>query len=231
MWFGAVRLVLAAPRRLRGKEPRDGSKSLARGRNQWASWWLIVDMVAGVNEIVSSRVVVIAGWFAAVACVGFALVNVVFESTGRFSEGQFAAYAGGLTVMNWLVVVLKLLGAAVAVYSLMAKSEYAETVGVLLWGAFSLLALYALGSLVEAGGILLGLAGDRDDITPASTAYLAFFVFLAVAFGILAVAHTRRFALSPRPTLLGVLGAPILLAVLLVGIPALLVALGLMPHF
>ncbi|TWD84508.1 hypothetical protein FB561_5700 [Kribbella amoyensis] len=171
----------------------------------------------------------LSAWFAAVCCVGFAVVNVVFESTGRFEDGPFADYSAGLTVMNWLVVLLKLLGAAVAVYSLTANPKHAEGLGVLLWGAFSLLALYALGSVAEGAAITTGLTGDRDDITFASVAYVAFVALLAIAFGILAVAHTRRFDLTARPTLLGALGAPLALAVLLLAVPALLVALGLMP--
>ncbi|NIK58551.1 hypothetical protein [Kribbella shirazensis] len=188
-------------------------------------------MVAGVIESARPRVVVLSGLFAAVCCVGFAVVNVAFESSGRFADGPLADYAAGLTVMNWLVVLLKLLGAAVAVYSLTANPKHVEVLGVLLWGAFSLLALYALGSVAEAAAILSGLTGNRDAITLASVAYVAFFTFLAVAFGILAVAHTRRFGLGPRCILLGALGAPLVLAVLLVGVPALLVGLGLMPSF
>ncbi|WP_130383150.1 hypothetical protein [Kribbella sp. VKM Ac-2569] len=153
----------------------------------------------------------------------------MFESTGRFSDGPFADYAAGLTVMNWLVVLLKLLGAAVAVYSLTTNPKHADALGVLLWGAFSLLSLYALGSVAEAAAILAGLTGHRDDITLASIAYVAFFTLLAIAFGVLAFAHSRRFDLTRRPRVLGALGAPLVLAVLLLGVPALLVALGLMP--
>ena len=56
-------------------------------------------------------------WLVAAWCVGFATVNVAFETTGRFTEGAHAEYATALSVMDWIVAVLKILGATVALVS------------------------------------------------------------------------------------------------------------------
>jgi hypothetical protein len=55
------------------------------------------------------------GWVMAAWCLGFAAVNIAFQVTGRFASGPYAELAAGLAVMDWIVVGLKLLGAAVAV--------------------------------------------------------------------------------------------------------------------
>jgi hypothetical protein len=55
------------------------------------------------------------GWVMAAWCLGFAAVNIAFQVTGRFASGPYADLAAGLAVMDWIVVGLKLLGAAVAV--------------------------------------------------------------------------------------------------------------------
>ena len=43
-------------------------------------------------------------------CVGFAVVNIVLESTDYLADSEYADYASAFTVMNWLVVGLKMLG-------------------------------------------------------------------------------------------------------------------------
>jgi len=48
-------------------------------------------------------------------CLGFAAANIAFRVIGRFVSGPCAVLAAGLAEMNWVVVGLKLLGAAVAV--------------------------------------------------------------------------------------------------------------------
>src|SRR5664280_632906 len=55
------------------------------------------------------------GWVLAAWCLGFAAVNIAFQITGRFASGPYAELAAGLAVMDWIVVGLKLFGAAVAV--------------------------------------------------------------------------------------------------------------------
>ncbi len=74
-------------------------------------------------------------------CVGFAVVNIAMQVTGRFATGPYAPLAGGLAVMNWMVVGLKALGAATAVLALGTRPTAVRTV--LVWGAFGLLGLYS----------------------------------------------------------------------------------------
>src|SRR5918995_6351411 len=57
------------------------------------------------------------GWLMALWCVGFAVVNIVLESTDYLADSEYADYTSAFTVMNWLVVGLKLLAATVALLS------------------------------------------------------------------------------------------------------------------
>ncbi|MDV3221775.1 hypothetical protein [Intrasporangium sp.] len=159
----------------------------------------------------------------------FAVVNVVFEATGAFADRP--DMAAGLAVMNWLVFGLKLLGVAVAVLSVtqLAMSVPSSVMTVLLWGAFALLAIYSVGTVVKAIGMMTGLAGSPDQIDRAGILYLLGSVYFAVGFGVLAISYSRRHGLHQGGVLLGVLGAPALLAGLLVAVPALLTAAGLLP--
>ncbi|WP_345556187.1 hypothetical protein [Streptomonospora halophila] len=165
------------------------------------------------------------------ACVGFALVNVVFELTDRFSGGAYADYADGLAVMNWLVVGLKIVGAGVALLSVAPERRWAPAplVAVLAWAGFATLGVYGLGSVVQALGLATGMTGDPGRIGAGAVAYVLFFLLFAVGFGTLAVSHTRRHRIRARVAVVGFLGAPLLLGGVFVGIPALLAALGVMP--
>lgn len=175
--------------------------------------------------------VIVTAALVALLCIGFAVVNLVFEMTDRFADGPYAAYASGIAVMNWLVAGLKALGAAVALLSIAKRPRLLspERLGVLLWGAFALLSLYVLGSLVEAAGIGLGLMGSTDQLTIRSVAYVLFFLSLAAGYGVLTVSYQRRQGLRRGVAVLGVVGAPVLLGTILVAVPAVLTALGLMP--
>ncbi|MBG6091302.1 hypothetical protein [Actinomadura viridis] len=175
--------------------------------------------------------VIVTGALVALCCLTFAGVNVVFEMSGRFTEGPYAEYASGLAVMNWVVVGLKVLGAAVALLSV-ARIRAAlppALLGILLWGAFALLGVYALGSVGQAIGMATGLTGDAEQIDLAGVGYVFFFLLLVVGYGVLAISYSRRLALPKRVAVLGALGAPVGLGVILLAIPALLAALGLMP--
>lgn len=97
-------------------------------------------------------------------------------------------------------------------------------------GAAALLGLYSLGSVVEAIGMLTGLVGSADQITLRSVAYVALFALGAVGYGVLARSFSRRYRIGRRAVVIGVLGAPLLLGLLLLAIPMLLVALGLLPR-
>ncbi|WP_213454497.1 hypothetical protein [Rhizomonospora bruguierae] len=170
------------------------------------------------------------GWLVALCCIAFAVVNVVFEMTDRFADGPYAEYASGITVMNWLVVGLKAVGAAVALLSVARRPWIRPSLlGVLVWGAFAMLGVYAAGSVVQAVGMASGLAGSADQITMAGVAYVLFFLVLASGYGVLAISYSRRFGLSKGVAVLGVLGAPVMLGLILLAIPMVLAALGLMP--
>ena len=53
----------------------------------------------------------------ALSCLGFAAVNVLFEITDYFVGGPYAEYASEISVANWSVVVLNVVGAAAALLS------------------------------------------------------------------------------------------------------------------
>ena len=161
-------------------------------------------------------------------CVGFAAVNVVMEASGRFGHGPLAGYAGGLAVMAWLVVGLKLLGALAAVLTVVEwpRRMPSSARTTLVWGAFGLLALYSAGNAAELGHLLVTAP---EQITVRSLAYVVFFAAGAVGYGVLAVSHFRRAGRNRRSAVLGVLGAPVLLGLLLGAAPAVLSAAGLLP--
>lgn len=180
----------------------------------------------GPGPVITAIGILMALW-----CLGFAAVNIVFEITGHFAGGPYAHYAFALSVMDWLVVALKVLGAVVALLSLARRPGRTSSavVTVLLWAAFATLAAYVLGSLVQATGMTLGLIGDAYKITTASVAYVALFLVAAVGYGVLAISYSRRHPQRKGLVILGVLLAPALLGVLLLAIPALLAVFGLLP--
>jgi hypothetical protein len=178
------------------------------------------------RDLISAIGILMALW-----CLGFAVVNVVFEITGHFAGGAYAQYASGLSVMNWLVAGLKVLGAAVALLSVARRPGRVSSavVTVLVWAAFATLAVYVLGSVAEGAGMGLGLIGGADQIDTASVAYVLFFLAAAVGYGVLAISYSRRHPHGKGLVILGVLGAPAVLGLLLLAIPALLAAFGLLP--
>jgi len=174
---------------------------------------------AGVRVVAAATV----AW-----CVGFAAVNVVFEVAGRFAEGPLAGYATGLAVMEWLVVGLKLLGALTAGMTVTDRPRRVTSSvrTALVWGAFGLLTFYSGGNLVK---MVLLLAADPQQVTARLLAYVAFFAAGAVGYGVLAVSYFRRSGRNRRAALLGALGGPVVLGLLLAVAPALLTAAGLLP--
>lgn len=177
--------------------------------------------------------IVVVGWLMALWSVGFAAVNVFFEATNHFADGPYAAYASGISIVNWLVVGLKVLGAAVALLSVAKTSRYLapNLLAILLWGAFATLGVYTLGSVVQAVGLVFGITGltDTADLGPTDIAYVLLFLAAATGYGILAISHARRYRVPKGYLVLGVLGAPVLLGLILLVAPALLSAIGLMP--
>lgn len=188
-------------------------------------------MYASTPAIRPSRLVTIVAWLAALWCVGFATVNTVFELTGHFAEGSYSAYASGASVMDWLMVGLKLVGAGLALLSVSSRRVLPPgLLGFLLWGGFATLAVYATGNIVEAVGILFGLIDPIHPIRVVwDVGYLVFFAVAATGFGVLAISYARRTRLRRLPITLGVLGAPALIASVLVVAPMLLTAAGLFP--
>jgi hypothetical protein len=173
----------------------------------------------------ASRLIRAVAWVMAAWCLGFAAVNIAFQVTGRFASGPYAELAAGIAVMDWMVVGLKVLGAAVAVRAVVARPPTAVRT-VLVWGAFALLGLYSAGNVVELVGMLLSEPGG---IELRSLAYIVFFLAGAVGFGTLAVSYSLRTRARRGHAVLGVLGAPLVLGALLVAAPAVLTAMGLFP--
>lgn len=178
------------------------------------------------GPVVTVTAVLMALW-----CIGFAAVNLVFEVTGHFASGAYAYYTSGISVMDWLAAGLKALGAAVALMSVARRPALVSqaVVTVLVWAAFATLAVYVLGSVAEAASLGLGIPGGAGRIDTRSVAYVLFFLAAAVGYGILATSYTRRHSGGKGLVILGVLGAPALLGLLLLAVPALLAAFGLLP--
>lgn len=171
------------------------------------------------------------GWLLALGCIGFALVNVTFEVTGYFAEGPLVAYASATSVMDWFVVALKLIAAAVALLVVGKRPTPvpSSVLTALVWGAFALLGVYTLGNLVETVGMATGLVGSADQITVRNIGYVLFFLLGAAGYGVLAISYSRRVGFHTRYAVLGMVAGPAVIALLLLAIPALLVAVGLMP--
>ena len=83
----------------------------------------------GLGPVVTAIGMVMALW-----CLGFAMVNLVFEITGHFAGGAYAHYASGISVMDWLVAGLKVLGAAVALLSVARRPRHVSSAVVTVLG-------------------------------------------------------------------------------------------------
>lgn len=188
----------------------------------------------GAERVVSTTAptaVRVTAALGALGLVAFAAVNVMFEGTNHFADGPLTDYAAGLSIMNWLVVGLKLLGAVVMMVSVSKRATTLapNTMTLLLWGAFATFAIYALGTIGEAVVLATGIAGSPDDIDAAAVGYLLGTVFFATCWGVVAISYARRTRWRPVPIVAGVLGAPMLLAGVLVLVPTMLIAFGVMP--
>jgi hypothetical protein len=179
-----------------------------------------------------TTVVTVVGVSVAVWCAGFAAISIWFEVTDYFGAGAHAAYASGISVVNWFVTVIKVMGVVVALPAVARRRPRLlapRALGTLLWAAFATIGIYVLGSVTQAVLMLTGLAGDADQIDVASVAYLLLFICAAAGFGILAFSYARRAGLGRHGIVLGVAGAPIVLGGVLVVLPAVLTAMGLLP--
>src|SRR5687768_6655951 len=180
---------------------------------------------------VPSRAVVAVGVLMALWCAGFAAISVWFELTDYFGTGRYADDESAFSVVIWFVTVLKLLGLVLAVLAVQARLVAPRIVGALLWAAFATLTVYVVGSITQAVVMLAGIAGDADQVDARSVAYVLAFVLAAAGFGILATSHARRAGLGTRIKVIGACGAPIALASVLVIVPAILRAVGLLSAF
>lgn len=179
----------------------------------------------------------VAGYLAGSWCLGFAAVSGWQLASGPVPDGPLAAYAGGIAAMIILVLVLKLLGALLALLAvhpgpLRIRSAWLATG---LWGAVGLLAVYSAGSIALAVGTITGLieptaAWERaGGATPRSVLYVLFFLAGAFLFGVLAVSFHRRHRPPWTAAAIGLLGGPFLLGFVLVVAPRLLGHFGLLP--
>jgi hypothetical protein len=175
---------------------------------------------------VPGHALVAVGVLVALWCAGFAAISVWFELTGYFGTGRYADDETAISVVNWFVAVLKLVGAVLAVLAVHPRLVAPRTVGTMLWAAFATLTVYVVGSITQAFVMLAGIAGDADQVDAASVAYVLAFMLAAAGFGILATSHARRAGLGTRMEVIGACGAPLVLGGVLVILPAILRAAG-----
>jgi hypothetical protein len=107
----------------------------------------VSSVVAPPTTLVRLVAAVVALW-----CAGFAAISIWFEVTDYFGTGAYAEYASGISVMNWLVTALKVMGVVVALLAVTRKPRILapRTVGILLWAAFATVGVYVLGSVVQS---------------------------------------------------------------------------------
>lgn len=183
-----------------------------------------------LDTLPASRPVRALAWVLALGSVAFAVVNLVFELTGRFDEGPTAELAAGLSVANWLVAGLKVIGAVVAVVSVTTLPRVSpRLVNLLIWAAAGTLAVYSVGSVVQALGMATGIAGSIESIDLAGVLYVLGFLAASAGFVVLAVSHSRRSGLGAGTAVVGSLGGMVVLGAILFALPWLLTALGILP--
>jgi hypothetical protein len=179
-----------------------------------------------------------SGW-----CLVFAGVSAWQVATSLLGHPgtpqRFAADSTGLAIIGALVGVIKLVGAAVALAAVRARpglpGRQVQLLGVALWGAFGLLALYSAGNLVIAVGTVSGLLAPSaawiaaGGVTAKAIGYVLYFLAGSVLFGVLTVWFHRRHRLRWTSAVAGLAGAPLLLGLLLAVAPAILSRAGWFP--
>jgi hypothetical protein len=123
---------------------------------------------------------------------------------------------------------VKLVGVAAAVLAVIQPPKLlrAPLVGVLLWAAFATVAIYLLGSLTQAAMMMTGITADAGRIDAAAVGYVSAFLLAAAGFGVLATSYARRASLGKRELIVGLCGGPLVLGSILVVLPTLLKAVG-----
>jgi hypothetical protein len=174
------------------------------------------------------------GYAAAAWSLGFAGVSVWLVAGMAGEPGK-----AGLVILSVVILVLKLAGAAVALAAVLHRPGGTEwpvrLLGMALWGAFGLLALYSAGNLFITAGTVGGLLAPSaawtaaGGVTPRAVLYVLFFLAGAAVYGVLAVWFHRRHHLRWTSAVAGLAGAPLLLGLLLGVAPAILSRWGLLP--
>ncbi|MGJ3509180.1 hypothetical protein [Enemella sp. A6] len=178
----------------------------------------------------ASRSIVIIGILVAAGCAAFAAINIWFELTNRFDSGPHAADAAALSVVNWYVVAIKLVGVIVATLAITPTTKLVSprVIGILLWAGFATLAVYVSGSMIQAVIIVAGIHPGTDHLDAAAIGYVLGFLLASTGFGVLAVSFARRARLGRREFLLGMCGAPVILGSILLALPSILRGAGLL---
>lgn len=160
-----------------------------------------------------------AAYGAAAWALGFAGLNLYLQLVG-IDDAQIQQNWAAFTTINLGVIALKVFGAVVALATVhrWGRSIPAWLVSVCAWGAGAMLLLYAGYGLVglAATGELLGwvLAGGTWRLP--ALVYLGFFAVGGGLFAVAARIHQRRSTVRRVWALLGALGAPLLLGLVLV---------------
>ena len=167
------------------------------------------------------------GYTAAAWCLGFAGVSVWLVADMAGEPGQ-----AGLVILSVAALVLKL---AAVLHRPGWPERPLRLLGMALWGAFGLLALYSAGNLFITAGTVSGLLAPSaawtaaGGVTPRAVLYVLFFLVGAALFGMLAVWFHRRHHLGWTVAVAGLAGAPLLLGLILAAAPAILGRWGLLP--
>ena len=190
-----------------------------------------------------SRAVRGLGYAVAAWCLAFAGVSawlvVDMVAHPEAAARRYGADVSGLVIISLLVLVLKLAGAGVALAAVLAGPQlsrrWLRLLGVAVWEAFGVLALYSAGNLVITVGTESGLLAPSaawtaaGGVTGRAVLYVLFFLAGAAMFGVLAVWFHRRHQLRWTAAVAGLAGAPLLLGLVLAVVPAILGRWGLLP--
>jgi hypothetical protein len=179
------------------------------------------------------------GYAVAAWCLGFAgesgwlVAELIAHPEGVVR--RYDADASGLVIMSLLVLVLKLAGAGLVLVRPGRARGWVRLLGVAVWGAFGVLALYSAGNLFITAGTETGLMAPSaawtaaGGVTGRAVLYVLFFLAGAAMFGTLAVWFHRRHHLRWTEAVAGLAGAPLLLGLVLGAAPAILGRWGLLP--
>lgn len=174
--------------------------------------------------------IIAVGVLIALWCAGFAAVSIWFEATGRFTFGPYAADAKAISVINWYVAAVKFAGIVVALLAIVQPPRVLgpRLVSTLLWAAFATVGTYVAGSLAQMVFMLAAPDSAVADFSITAGAYVLAFLFAATGFGVLAFSYRRRAGLGKWEIIVGAFGAPVVLGSVLIVVPELLRAAGML---